>query len=116
MEYHSLADAYDALVVARAPALDAARHDVVRRFVALVDVFYDRGRALVVDAAAPIDALLLVDGRPARVARLSPNAAAGAADTLFAWARTTSRLVEMATAPAYRARWRARRRPPGDAA
>lgn len=108
-DYHALADAFGGLVLTAVPVLDADRHDEVRRFIALVDVFYDRGRALVLEAAAPIDALLAGDGGAEwTAADASLGSIAGVKDTQFAWDRTTSRLVEMTASPAYRDRWRRR--------
>ena len=143
-DYHALCDAYAALVLTGVPVVDPARHDLVRRLTALVDVLYDRGRAVVVEADAPADALLGGDAAPAPgdAARRVPGgtlafsreggtsgrhvthlgdgtewsatgikgaalgAYAGAEDTRFAWARTTSRLAEMTRAPGYRQTWR----------
>ncbi len=76
-DYVEIAREYHAVIVSAVPVLDAARDNEARRFVALVDEFYDRGVKLVISAAAPPDRLYVGD-------RLR-----------FEFARTASRLVEM---------------------
>jgi cell division protein ZapE len=61
------------------PVFDAGSDDPARRFIALVDEFYDRNVKLVLSAAAPADALY-------RGERLA-----------FEFERTRSRLTEMQT-------------------
>ena len=140
-DFHAIADVAAAVHLAAVPRLDVAKHDAARRFIALVDVLYDRGLALVVEAEAPIDALLDAPRGGAATARAGDfevrdeggssgklttfhadgtewsatgligaamGAVAGAADTQFAWDRTTSRLFEMTHGAPYRARWRAK--------
>jgi cell division protein ZapE len=72
-----IAREYHAVIVSAVPVLDAARDNEARRFVALVDEFYDRGVKLVISAAAPPDCIYVGE-------RLR-----------FEFARTASRLVEM---------------------
>ncbi|KAH8054441.1 AFG1-like ATPase [Aureococcus anophagefferens] len=132
----AIADVAAAVHLAAVPRLDVAKHDTARRFIALADVLYDRGVALVVEADAPIDALLDAPRGGAAAARAGDfevrdeggssgklttfhadgtewsatgligaamGAVAGAADTQFAWDRTTSRLFEMTHGAPYRA-------------
>lgn len=139
-DYHRIADACDALLLRGLPQLSMDRHDIARRFLALVDVLYDRRKLLVIlDAAVPIDDLLRssdmddaqttmhVANQGGSSGRLTTFVGGGAewsatgrigaslgkfsgrADTLFAWDRLTSRLVEMTASPAYLADWRERR-------
>jgi cell division protein ZapE len=67
-------------MVSGVPVLDAARDDEARRFIALVDEFYDRNVRLVVSAAASPPELY-------RGERLSAP-----------FERTVSRLIEMQSA------------------
>jgi cell division protein ZapE len=76
-DYIEIAREYQSVIVADVPALDAARDDEARRFIALIDEFYDRNVNLIVSAAAP--AAQLYRGERLR--------------GLFA--RTASRLIEM---------------------
>ena len=143
-DFHAICDDFDALFLSRVPRLEIEKHDEVRRFIALVDVFYDRGKAIVVEADAPLDALLVAarseedhpsggdfrvkdeggssgtlttfhaDGTEWSATGLigaSMGAVSGAADTQFAWDRTTSRLYEMTTGSSYRDTWRRRYHP-----
>ena len=76
-DYIELARWYPTVIVSSVPVLDAQREDQARRFVALVDEFYDRRVKLMLSADAPADSLYA--GR--RIA--------------FEFERTVSRLVEM---------------------
>jgi len=76
-DYIEIAREYQSVIVADVPALDAALDDEARRFIALIDEFYDRNVNLIVSAAAP--AAQLYRGERLR--------------GLFA--RTASRLIEM---------------------
>jgi len=76
-DYIEIAREYSSVIVSDVPVLDALHEDEARRFIALVDEFYDRNVNLIVSAAAPPAALY-------RGERLS---------ALFA--RTASRLTEM---------------------
>jgi cell division protein ZapE len=76
-DYIEIAREYHAVIVSGVPVLDAAHEDEARRFIALVDEFYDRNVKLIVSAAAA----------PAQLYR------GERLQSLFA--RTMSRLTEM---------------------
>lgn len=76
-DYIEIARWYPTVIVSDVPQFDATRDDQARRFIALVDEFYDRRVKLIVSAAAHVDALY-------RGTRLS-----------FEFERTASRLIEM---------------------
>jgi cell division protein ZapE len=76
-DYIEIAREYQSVIVSDVPALDAARDDEARRFIALIDELYDRNVNLIVSAKAP--AAQLYQGERLR--------------ELFA--RTASRLIEM---------------------
>jgi cell division protein ZapE len=72
-----IARAFQAVIVSTVPVLDETREDQARRFIALVDEFYDRKVKLIVSAAAPVESLY-------RGTRLERE-----------FRRTASRLLEM---------------------
>ena len=76
-DYIELARWYPTIILSGVPVFDAHRNDQARRFVALVDEFYDRRVKLMLSAAAPVDSLY----------------AGGKIG--FEFERTVSRLVEM---------------------
>ena len=76
-DYIELARIYHAVVVSGVPVMGAAQDDMARRFVNMVDEFYDRNVKLIMSGAAPIDALY----------------SGGRLD--FEFQRTRSRLLEM---------------------
>ncbi len=76
-DYIELAREFHAVVLSRVPALGRANDDQARRFINLVDEFYDRRVKLVISAARPLTALY-EEGRLA-----------------FEFERTVSRLLEM---------------------
>ena len=78
-DYIELARWYPTVIVSDIPVLDARRENAARRFIALVDEFYDRRVKLVVSAAAGVDGLY--QGQQLR----------------FEFDRTASRLTEMQT-------------------
>ena len=51
-DYIEIARCYQTVFLSGVPVMDAAADDAARRFIALVDEFYDRGVKLVVSAAA----------------------------------------------------------------
>ena len=76
-DYIEIAREFGCVIVSDVPVFDAHREDEARRFIALVDEFYDRNVNLIVSAAAPPGALY-------RGERLAAP-----------FARTASRLTEM---------------------
>ena len=76
-DYIEIARWYPAVIISGVPALDATLENQARRFVALVDEFYDRRVKLILSAEAEVDALYRGD-------RLA-----------FEFNRTVSRLIEM---------------------
>lgn len=76
-DYIEIARAFAAVLLSNVPVFDELREDEARRFIALVDEFYDRRVKLIISAAAPADSLY----RGSRLAR--------------EFERTRSRLLEM---------------------
>jgi cell division protein ZapE len=76
-DYIELARAYHTILVSNVPQFTPLTEDAARRFVELIDEFYDRGINLVLSAAAPV--IDLYDGERLRAQ----------------FARTESRLIEM---------------------
>lgn len=76
-DYIELAKLYHAVLLSNIPRMDGDKDDMARRFVNLVDEFYDRGVKLIVSAEAPL--LELYAGSNLR----------------FVFERTCSRLLEM---------------------
>lgn len=76
-DYIELARWYPSVIVSGVPVLDVMREDQTRRFIALVDEFYDRRVKLILSAAAPAESLYAGN-------RLK-----------FEFDRTVSRLIEM---------------------
>ena len=78
-DYVEIARDFHTVLVSGVPVFEEGRNDPARRFIALVDEFYDRNVKLVLSAAAPADQLY-------RGERLA-----------FEFERTRSRLAEMQT-------------------
>jgi cell division protein ZapE len=78
-DYIEIARWYPLVIVSGVPQLDAAREDQARRFIALVDEFYDRRVKLILSADTDVNSLYRGD-------RLT-----------FEFDRTISRLIEMQT-------------------
>jgi len=78
-DYIELARSFHTVLISGIPVFDRDREDAARRFIALVDEFYDRRVKLAASAAAPLDQLY--DGQ-----KLG-----------FEFERTRSRLTEMQT-------------------
>ena len=76
-DYIEIARAFNTVLVSNVAVMDEQQSDTARRFVNLVDEFYDRKVKLLISAAAPIDGLYTGE-------RLA-----------FEFERTRSRLVEM---------------------
>lgn len=56
-DYIDIARGFHSVLVSGIPVLDETREDAARRFIALVDEFYDRNVKLIVSAEAPVDEL-----------------------------------------------------------
>jgi cell division protein ZapE len=84
-DYIELARDYHTVLVSDVPRLGPTQENEARRFIALVDEFYDRGVKLVISAHAPADELY------------------GGERLAFEFQRTRSRIAEMQT-EAYLAR------------
>ena len=76
-DYIELARIYHAVLISNVPVMGAAQDDLVRRFINLVDEFYDRNVKLIMSGAAPITQLY------------------GGGRLEFEFQRTCSRLLEM---------------------
>jgi len=76
-DYIELARVFHAVLVSNVPQMNAGRDDAARRFINMVDEFYDRNVKLVLSAAVPL-AELYAGGR-----------------LVFEFQRTRSRLLEM---------------------
>lgn len=76
-DYIELAELFETVVISNIPQLTSAREDQSRRFINLVDEFYDRGVKLILSAATPLAELY--QGEHLR----------------FEFERTRSRLLEM---------------------
>lgn len=76
-DYIEIARCFHTVLVSGVPAFDREREDQARRFISLVDEFYDRGVKLILAAAAPAESLYQGN-------RLG-----------FEFERTVSRLIEM---------------------
>lgn len=77
LDYIEIARWYPTVIISNVPVLDATLEDQARRFIALVDEFYDRRVKLIVSAAAGVNTLYAGN-------RLG-----------FEFERATSRLIEM---------------------
>jgi len=77
-DYIEIARCYHTVFVSRVPVMDSGGEDAARRFIAMVDEFYDRGVKLILSAAAE-----------------EPGALYGGDRLAFDFRRTASRLVEM---------------------
>ena len=76
-DYIELGKIYHAVILANVEQMSVAKDDMARRFINLVDEFYDRGVKLILSAAAPV--LELYTGEKLK----------------FEFQRTVSRLQEM---------------------
>ena len=94
-DYAAVARDFQTVIVDDIPVIADGRRDVARRFINLIDVFYNRGVKLVASAAAEPEALYI-----------APNG-----EEAFAFRRTVSRLTEMRS-EAYLAAARPRHGPP----
>ena len=81
IDFAAIASAFDVVLIDEIPVITSGRRDVARRFINMVDVFYDAGVKILVSAAAEPD--LLYEGGGTEAA---------------AFQRTASRLIEMRSA------------------
>lgn len=56
-DYIELAMMFQTVLISNVPRLDETREDAARRFISLVDEFYDRNVKLVISAAEPVESL-----------------------------------------------------------
>jgi cell division protein ZapE len=78
-DFLRLAQAFHSVIIAGVPVIAPERRDVARRFINLVDTFYDQGVKLIVSAAA----------EPAELYQATDS------EEALAFRRTVSRLIEM---------------------
>jgi cell division protein ZapE len=77
VDYIEIAKQFSTIIISDLPQLDAARDDMARRFINLVDEFYDRHVKLIISAAVPIHEIYI------------------GTQLSFEYDRTVSRLLEM---------------------
>jgi len=85
-DYLAIATAFHTIFVADIPRLTLQERDQVRRFITMIDAFYERHTKLICTAEEDPIRLFHVTEEERRTA---------VADEIFAWDRTVSRLVEM---------------------
>jgi len=85
-DYLAVADAFHTVFLADVPKLTLQERDQVRRFITLIDAFYERHTKLVCTAALDPISLFAVT---------EDEKKSSVADEIFAWDRTASRLIEM---------------------
>ena len=76
-DYIELATLFTTVLISNVPVMDTTKEDAARRFISLVDEFYDRGVKLLMSAEVPVESLYS-DGK-----------------LTFEFQRTLSRLQEM---------------------
>ena len=85
-DYLGIASVYHTVFVENVPILTLQERDQVRRFISMIDVFYDRGLKFLTTAdAEPIQLFQVTDDEKKN----------SQFDEIFAWDRTVSRLTEM---------------------
>eukprot|EP00933_Yihiella_yeosuensis_P043629 TRINITY_DN3852_c0_g1_i1.p1 TRINITY_DN3852_c0_g1~~TRINITY_DN3852_c0_g1_i1.p1 ORF type:complete len:638 (+),score=149.00 TRINITY_DN3852_c0_g1_i1:190-2103(+) len=85
-DYLAIATAFHTVFIADIPKLTLQERDQVRRFITLVDAFYERHTKLVCTAAEEAPKLFHVSEEEMKTSTH---------DEVFAWDRTVSRLIEM---------------------
>ena len=68
-DYIEIARSFNTVLLSNIPVLGKEQADQMRRFITLVDEFYDRGVKLIISAAAPLDDLFKGDRQPFELAR-----------------------------------------------
>jgi len=85
-DYLALASAFHTIFVADIPKLTLQERDQVRRFITMIDAFYEKHTKLVCTADEdPINLFYVTE----------EDKKTSVADEIFAWDRTVSRLIEM---------------------
>jgi len=82
-DYIALAERYPYMVITDIPVLDSAERNRIRRFITLLDVFYENHVRVIFSAEKPVDELFVGEQQ--------------AGDEQFATGRAVSRLNEMQT-------------------
>merc|ERR1719160_2311795 len=85
-DYLSVAMRYHTVFVDEVPKLTLAERNEVRRFITLVDTFYEKRVKLVLRADSPAQDIFTF---------AEVDKASAVQDEIFAWDRTVSRLIEM---------------------
>jgi len=85
-DYLAIASVFHTVFVANIPKLTLQERDQVRRFIVMIDAFYERHTKLVCTADLDAINLFYVSEEDKRTS---------VADEIFAWDRTASRLIEM---------------------
>jgi len=85
-DYLALAEAFHTIFVADIPKLTLQERDQVRRFITMVDAFYEKHTKMVCTADEDPIKLFYVTEEEKKTS---------VADEIFAWDRTVSRLIEM---------------------
>jgi peroxisome-assembly ATPase len=91
-DYIGIAKKFHTVFIDRIPQLTLQERDQMRRFITLIDAFYDNQVRLVITAAAE---------HPLKILKIDENdkkSSITAMDEVFAWDRTVSRLTEMQSA------------------
>ncbi len=68
-DYIELARSFNTVLLSNIPVMSSRHADQMRRFITLVDEFYDRGVKLIISAAAPLEDLFAGDRQPFELAR-----------------------------------------------
>jgi len=85
-DYLAVASAFHTVFIANIPKLTMQERDQVRRFITMIDTFYDRH----------VKVVCLADEEPQKLFYVSDeDRLTSVADEVFAWDRTVSRLLEM---------------------
>lgn len=90
-DYLAVASAFHTIFIADIPTLTLQERDQVRRFITLIDAFYEKHVKLLCTADDHAIGLF-------RVSEEEKKTMGGVMDEIFAWDRTVSRLTEMASA------------------
>ena len=68
-DYIELARSFNTVLLSNIPVMSSRHADQMRRFITLVDEFYDRGVKLIISAAEPLEDLFAGDRQPFELAR-----------------------------------------------